>query len=1324
MINLPLNDSHWDFVNMNSPADLNAEYEDGFVRLKEYDRCRSGHVLLSKSLYRTASFRLSAAFSDLKDGAGIGLYCGSGAFSNYLYAAVFRDRIEVRIPSGVPNGDQFMLEGPRSHYVLASARIEPLLEPFTVSFETEDGRWLVRVDGREVLAGRMAPIPGLGRHCRAMLKALNDSGVAPTVSVRAGHVRVGEAASGMPLRGVVHGGGRPLPSASVQVVGHHRWALTDEHGRFELPDLPEDGYTLVAGKEGFAFAAVRVEHAEGARHSIELEEEKHAVARTEYPDAEIVSEHPWATLNGTWSFGFDREKRGEREQWHLAPRLPLAIKVPFPWSSLEAFGQSFLADSETLYHAHPFFNSSAVTGGAAWYARTFTVPEHFNAGRHTLLHFNAVSGPARVWVDGRHAGDILDGYSRSTFDLGPLEPGSRHTVAVYVDFARAPHRICLGKQGFWFTESPGIWQSVWLENVEAVRVKEIFADYRLQFDQETAEWAAVAGEVELDAADLPPGADGPNVKIVEAALHPSADARIEVRAPEAGLYKLKLQYAAPKGRVCGEVFRDGHSLGEMVFDCTLDDAMTDTAAFWLQLDAGVHRITIRRREDPAMNGETDARLIGASAVKAPGGVKTAVVLTAPDGTTVPVTTAAPAIRAGRWVVPFHAELAEPVLWRPGRPDMYTIRAELAVGDRPPVAAVRKFGLRLIETAPSPRGDVAGKRFYLNKRPLYLQGIMDQGYNPWGIYTYLHAGDKRGGILNDVRLAETYGYNLIRMHVKDNEPHWYAACDERGMLVWDEAPANFYAKAEDTVWRGMFMRRLRAQQRKHEYHPSVILFSVFNESWGIEGWHERSPWANPESQRWIKETAREYKRRTSGRVLVIDNSGYGKTGETDVIDHHAYPAGYRDSRDFWARLVRQNYPGSTFNFFNANNRRLMQSDAIRDLLQRNCSQPLDRLDFAGEEAQSGQPVLISEFIHTDGQERLLRMFPELSGYTRMNLASQENEDASWVNHERVHRDFGHVDERLEPLDRSLVNTMNAVVIDAPRLSRRQAGGKIEVPVHLALWEPLPKGTVRLEISAVGINGRGGIERLPVKTTAPEIRLYDAYPADFCAFVPPGHWTAAYLFAILRSGDRTVALDSVQFVFDGAAPLPGQAMDVQLDVKRAAVSAERFGGLEGKADAQLAWVYGRGSIEIEAVPSPSQLERLTRSPRARLVLELSSCELLGGVKVTDERKFPSDIVIALNGIELARVTAEDCPYDDRALFSRASAMKGDIFEYRQHSGRGYGYRHILPLRPEHAEAIARRGAVRLTVTALDNGVIVYGRSTGRYGVNPFITTEELS
>ena len=74
---------------------------------------------------------------------------------------------------------------------------------------------------------------------------------------------------------------------------------------------------------------------------------------------------------------------------------------------------------------------------------------------------------------------------------------------------------------------------------------------------------------------------------------------------------------------------------------------------------------------------------------------------------------------------------------------------------------------------------------VNGKPVYLRGVLDQGYNPWGIYTYPSlTGGEPGSVSFDVRAAGECGYNMIRMHIKDNEPEWYTACDREGILVWE------------------------------------------------------------------------------------------------------------------------------------------------------------------------------------------------------------------------------------------------------------------------------------------------------------------------------------------------------------------------------------------------------------------------------------------------------------------------------------------------------------------------------------------------------------
>ena len=102
--------------------------------------------------------------------------------------------------------------------------------------------------------------------------------------------------------------------------------------------------------------------------------------------------------------------------------------------------------------------------------------------------------------------------------------------------------------------------------------------------------------------------------------------------------------------------------------------------------------------------------------------------------------------------------------------------------------------------------------YLNDRPFYVIGILDQCYNAFGIYTYRNLDTegeegRRGSIRYDIDRTMAYGYNLSRVHIKENEPLWYDECDRRGQLVWTEHPGNFYATPEEPRWQEAYYREL-------------------------------------------------------------------------------------------------------------------------------------------------------------------------------------------------------------------------------------------------------------------------------------------------------------------------------------------------------------------------------------------------------------------------------------------------------------------------------------------------------------------------------------
>ena len=70
---------------------------------------------------------------------------------------------------------------------------------------------------------------------------------------------------------------------------------------------------------------------------------------------------------------------------------------------------------------------------------------------------------------------------------------------------------------------------------------------------------------------------------------------------------------------------------------------------------------------------------------------------------------------------------------------------------------------------------------LNDRPIFLSGVLDQGYWPDGLYT----APSDEALVYDIQTMKDLGFNLLRKHIKIEPLRWYYHCDRLGMLVWQD-----------------------------------------------------------------------------------------------------------------------------------------------------------------------------------------------------------------------------------------------------------------------------------------------------------------------------------------------------------------------------------------------------------------------------------------------------------------------------------------------------------------------------------------------------------
>ena len=155
-----------------------------------------------------------------------------------------------------------------------------------------------------------------------------------------------------------------------------------------------------------------------------------------------------------------------------------------------------------------------------------------------------------------------------------------------------------------------------------------------------------------------------------------------------------------------------------------------------------------------------------------------------------------------------------------------------------------FGMRKISL-----GDLNGNKYlFLNNKPLFHYGTLDQGWWPDG----LHTPPSDEAMRYDIEMTKKMGFNMIRKHVKVEPDRWYYHCDKLGMLVWQDMPSGMVAlPAEESKWPAFVQmvpqtgidlnhRSEDAAQFEWELHrmihihynsPSVVVWVPFNEGWG-------------------------------------------------------------------------------------------------------------------------------------------------------------------------------------------------------------------------------------------------------------------------------------------------------------------------------------------------------------------------------------------------------------------------------------------------------------------------------------------------------------
>lgn len=245
---------------------------------------------------------------------------------------------------------------------------------------------------------------------------------------------------------------------------------------------------------------------------------------------------------------------------------------------------------------------------------------------------------------------------------------------------------------------------------------------------------------------------------------------------------------------------------------------------------------------------------------------------------------------GRSGVQRRIGVPRPHLWTPDDPYLYSMTIATET-DR----VESYFALRTVTTR-----EISGHtRLCLNGEPVFLHGVLDQGYFRDGLFLPEEPEEYE----RDVLRMKELGFNTLRKHIKVEPEAFYYVCDRLGMLVvQDMVNSGEYRYVRDTVLPTLGYKKRSdlgrggGEQRKAFFerhcletvahltnHPCIIGWTIFNEGWG--------QYDSDRIYRLLKSS--------DPTRFFMSTSGWFAQNESDVQSEHVY---------FSSRVLEGNQPG--------------------------------------------------------------------------------------------------------------------------------------------------------------------------------------------------------------------------------------------------------------------------------------------------------------------------------------------------------------------------------------------------------------------------------
>ena len=630
------------------------------------------------------------------------------------------------------------------------------------------------------------------------------------------------------------------------------------------------------------------------------------------------------------------------------------------------------------------------------------------------------------------------------------------------------------------------------------------------------------------------------------------------------------------------------------------------------------------------------------------------------------------------------------LWDVDTPNLYDVTLELLAENTVIDRISTYFGMRKVSIAKAPGGDY--QYIYLNNRPIYLLGALNQSFNPEGVYTFL----TDEAIRRDIERAKEFGFNFLRLHIKVDEPRLYYWADKLGLLFMCDIP-NFGDYTEKAKARSE--QTLRGNIARDYNHPSIISWCNFNETWGLGG---REYKEMHERQEWVREMYHLAKSLDTTRLIEDNSPCLYDHVETDINSWHFYINDYERAKEHIANVVEETYPGSAFNYAGGN----VQSDA-----------PLINSEYGGISAGAGDKDVSWCFKYLTNE---LRLHPKICGYIYTELQDIEWEHNGFMNYDRSIKAFGY-----DYLD---INTLDFIAIDYPPGTTVTPGEKIKADIYTSHFshKTITGATLHWQLDTMSVGAglpspyitRGCVSG-NVDIPFPQYQVENVHQLELT--MPDVHPAVGTLHVWATDGTGSVvARNFINFEHFVEVPVGGVSNPefrsdsglVSINYAPGDASTSSWALVGGNSDSRflnehLFSVEGSGYVEYE-IALPEGIDT-TNPAEMELIFEASSSN--GGARQTEPEKHPSDVTISVNGVEIETIRIPDCPADARGVLSYIHGQPGN-----------YGYLYKVKVDPSlvferEADALTVRYEVKADAAA-KGGFALYGVRMGRYPTGPHL------